>query len=167
MLSSASAEPEFLTVAKEEYQEWTPVHKRAETATMRVLPRTKRAIWTALAVAVLFLPVSALAQAGSESGLDISLEDGRITMNVRDASPSRVLRAIADKGGFVLDISGQLDSKVSLSFENIPIERAFRRIVGRSSYIIELVQSTSADAPRRIGKLSVFARGAPERGRRR
>ena len=167
MLSSASAEPEFLTVAKEEYQEWTPVHKRAETATMRVLPRTKRAIWTALAVAVLFLPVSALAQAGSESGLDISLEDGRITMNVRDASPSRVLRAIADKGGFVLDISGQLDSKVSLSFENIPIERAFRRIVGRSSYIIELVQSTSADAPRRIGKLSVFARGAPTKPTKR
>ena len=116
---------------------------------------------------MLFLPVSALAQAGSESGLDISLEDGRITMNVRDASPSRVLRAIADKGGFVLNISGQLDSKVSLSFENIPIERAFRRIVGRSGYIIEMVQSTSADAPRRIGKLSVFARGAPERGRRR
>ncbi|MCZ6773297.1 MAG: hypothetical protein O7G83_15155 [Proteobacteria bacterium] len=39
-------------------------------------------------------------------------------MNVRDASFSRVLRAIAAKGGFALDIAGQLDSKVSASFES-------------------------------------------------
>ncbi len=97
------------------------------------------------------------------SGLDISLEDGRLTMNVRNASLSRVLRAIAAKGGFALDMVGQLDSKVSQSFENVPIERAVRRIVGRWSYVIELAQSTGADAPRRIGKLYVFARGAPER----
>ncbi len=107
--------------------------------------------------------VSALAQTGSASGLDISLEDGRLTMDVRDASLSQVLRMIAAKGGFALDIAGQLDSKVSASFENVPIERALRRIVGRSSYIIELTQSTGAGAPRRIGKLYVFARGAPER----
>ncbi len=107
--------------------------------------------------------VSALAQTGSASGLDISLEDGRLTMDVQDASVSRVLRAIAAKGGFALDLVGQLDSRVSASFENVPIERALRRIVGRSSYIIELTQSTGAGAPRRIGKLYIFARGAPER----
>ena len=107
--------------------------------------------------------VYALAQTRSASGLDISLEDGRLTMNVQDASFSRVLQAIAAKGGFALDIVGQLDSRVSASFENVPIERAFRRIVGRSSYIIELAPPAGAGAPRRIGKLSVFARGAPER----
>ena len=130
---------------------------------MGVLPRTKRAIWTALAAAVLCHPVSALAQTGPASGLDISLEDGRLTMNVRDASLSQVLQAIAAKEGFALDIAGKLDSKVSVSFENIPIERALRRIVGRSSYIIELAPPASTGAPRRIGKLTVFARGAPER----
>ncbi len=57
-----------------------------ERATMGVLLWTKRAIWTALAAAVLCQPVSALAQTGPASGLDISLEDGRLTMNVRDAS---------------------------------------------------------------------------------
>ncbi len=107
--------------------------------------------------------VSALAQTGPLSGLDISLEDGRLTMDVQDASVSRVLRAIAAKGGFALDLVGQLDSRVSASFENVPIERALRRIVGRSSSIIELTQSTGAGAPRRIGKLYIFARGAPER----
>ncbi len=91
----------------------------------------KQAIWTALVAAVLCQPVSALGQTESASGLDISLENGRLTMNVRDASLSRVLRVIAAKGGFALDIAGQLDSKVSASFENIPIERALRRIVGR------------------------------------
>ncbi len=128
---------------------------------MRVVPGIRRAIWTALAAAVLCQPVSALAQAGSS--LDIALKDGRLTMDVRDASLSQVLRVIAAKGGFALDIAGQLDSKVSASFENVPIERALRRIVGRSSYIIELAPSTGAGAPRRIGKLSVYARGAPAR----
>ena len=128
---------------------------------MRVLPRTKRAIWTALATAVLCQPVSALAQAGS--ALEIALEDGRLTMNVRDVSLSQVLRAIAAKGGFALDIAGKLDSKVSASFENVPIERALRRIVGRSSYIIELAPPSGADTQRRIDKLSVFARAAPKR----
>ncbi len=127
---------------------------------MGVLPRTKRAIWTALAAAVLCQPVSALAQTGPTLGLDISLKDGRLTMNVWDASLSQVLRAVAAKDGFALDIAGKLDSKVSVSFENIPIERALRRIVGRSSYIIELARPASTGAPRRIGKLTVFA---PER----
>ncbi len=134
---------------------------------MRVLSRTKRAIWTALAVAVLFQPVSALAQTGSatgsDSGLDIALADGRLTMDVRDAPLSRVLKAIAAKGEFALDIAGRLDSKVSASFENVPIERALRRLVGRSSYVIELAQPTGADTLRRISKLSVFARDAPKR----
>ena len=130
---------------------------------MGVLPRIKQAIWTALVAAVLCQPVSALGQTESASELDISLVDGRLTMNVRDASLSRVLRAVAAEGGFALDMVGQLDSTVSQSFENIPIERAVRRIVGRWSYIIELAQSTGADAPRRIGKLYVFARGAAER----
>ncbi len=108
--------------------------------------------------------VSALAQTGSASGLDISLEDGRLTMDVRDASLSQVLRMIAAKGGFALGIAGQLDSKVSASFENVPYERALRRIVGRSSYIIELAPAAGEGAPRRIGRLSVFARGPPAAG---
>ena len=130
---------------------------------MGVLPRIKQAIWTALVAAVLCQPVSALGQTESASELDIWLEEGRLTMNVRDASLSRVLRAVAAEGGFALDMVGQLDSTVSQSFENIPIERAVRRIVGRWSYIIELAQSTGTDAPRRIGRLYVFARGAAER----
>ena len=67
------------------------------------------------------------------------------------------------KGGFALDIAGQLDSKVSASFENVPIKRALRRIVGRSSYIIELAPPTGAGVPRRIAKLSIYARSAPAR----
>ena len=128
---------------------------------MRVLVRTKRAIWAALAAAVLCFPVSVHAQTGA--ALDIALKDGRLTMNVKDASLSKVLREIATKGDFALDIAGELDSKVSASFESVPIERALRRIVGRSSYIIELAPPTGADVPRRIGKLSVFARSTPAR----
>ena len=130
---------------------------------MRFSRPLRRAIWTALAAVALFQPVSALAQAGSASGLSISVVDGRLSMDVSDASLSRVLRTIAAKGGFALDIAGQLDSKVSASFENIPLERGLRRIVGRSSYIIELAPPAGAGAARRIAKLSVFARGAPER----
>ena len=118
-------------------------------------------MWAALAAAVLCHPVSALAQTGG--ALDIALEDGRLTMNVKDASLSKVLRDIATKGDFALDIAGELDSKVSASFEKVPIEKALRRIVGRSSYIIELAPPTGAGGPRRIGKLSVFARSAPAR----
>ena len=130
---------------------------------MGVLHRIKQAIWTALVAAVFCQPVSAFGQKESASGLDISLENGRLTMNVRDASLSSVLRAIAAKDGFALDMVGQLDPKVSQLFENIPIERAIRRIVGRWSYVIELAQSTGADAPRRIAKLYVFTRGAAAR----
>lgn len=132
---------------------------------MRVLPRMKRAIWAILAAAMLCGPVSALAQAEPGSALDtspISLKDGRLTINVRDDSLSRVLREIADKGSFALNIFGELDSEVSVSFENIPIEQALQRILGRSSYIVEMAQPTGADAPRRIVKLSVFPTDAPK-----
>ena len=135
--------------------------RRVGRVIMRVLPRIRRAIWTALAAAMLCQPVFALAQTGS--ALDIAIEDGRLTMDVRDASLSQVLRVIAAKGGFALDIAGQLDSKVSASFENVPIERALRRIVGRSSYIIELAPPTGAGVTRRIAKLSIYARRAPAR----
>jgi hypothetical protein len=112
-------------------------------------------------------PVSALAQVGpdsaSDSGLDIALKDGRLTISVADVPLSRVLKSIAAKGGFALDIAGQLDSKVSASFEGVPIKRALRRLVGRSSYVIELAPPSGAGQPRRIAKLSVFARGAPSR----
>lgn len=130
---------------------------------MRGLRRTRRAILTALAVAVLLPPFGARAQGPSAAGLEISLEDGRLSMNVRDVSLSRVLGAIAAKAGFALDIAGELDSKVTASFENVPLERGLRRIVGRSSYIIELAPPTGASGPRRIARLSVFARGAPAR----
>jgi hypothetical protein len=130
---------------------------------MRVLRRTRRAIWTALAGIVLLQPTPVLAQGGAASGLDISLKDGRLSVNVHDVALSQVLRTIAAKGEFALDIAGQLDSKVSASFENVPLDRGLRRIVGRSSYIIELAPATGAQKPRRIAKLSVFARGAPKR----
>lgn len=128
---------------------------------MRALARIRQAIWAALAAVVLCQPVSAHAQEGA--ALDIALKDGRLTMNVKDASLSRVLRTIATKGDFALDIAGELDSKVTVSFENVPIERALHRIVGRSSYIIELAPPSDAGTPRRIGKLSVFARSTPAR----
>jgi hypothetical protein len=115
----------------------------------------------ALTAAVLCSPVSTRAQSGA--GLDIDLEAGRLSLNVKDASLSTVLREIAAKGDFALDIAGELDSKVTASFENVPIERALRRIVGGSSYIIELAPPGAEGEPRRIGKLSVFARSAPVR----
>ena len=37
------------------------------------------------------------------------------------------------------------------------------RVPTSASYIIELAPPASTGAPRRIGKLTVFARGAPER----
>ena len=75
------------------------------------------------------------------------------------AGPARDRR----QGRFCTDITGELESKVSASFENVPIERALRRIVGRSSYTIELAPRSGADTQRRIDKLSVFARAAQKR----
>lgn len=97
--------------------------------------------------------------------MDIALEGDRVTMDVRDASLASVLETIAEKGGFTLDIAGDLDSKVTASFEGVPLERALRRLVGRASYVIELAppNANHKTATRRIAKLSVFARGAPRR----
>ncbi len=125
--------------------------------------RTRRVIWMALATAVLCQFGLAQAQTAPAAKLEISLDDGRITMDVRDAPLSRVLAVIAEKGDFALDIAGELESKVTASFENLPIERALRRLVGRSSYIIELAPATGASDVRRIARLSVLARGAPRR----
>ena len=57
---------------------------------MRVLRRTRRAIWTALAGIVLLQPTPVLAQGGAASGLDISLKDGRLSVNVHDVALSQV-----------------------------------------------------------------------------
>lgn len=122
-------------------------------------------IWVVLAAAVLFLPGPARAQTGDGSGPNITLQDDRVTMNVRDARLADVLQTIADKGGFALDIAGDLDAKVTASFERVPLDRALRRLVGQASYIIELTPPNPKDknAKRRIAKLSVYARGAPKR----
>ncbi len=90
--------------------------------------------------------------------LVLSIDDGRLSLDVQEVPIENVLRAIAHKGEFTLDVIGSLQGAVSDSFNGLPLDRAIRRLLYRATYIIELDPQESTASEHGIRRLLVVGR---------
>ena len=130
--------------------------RRATTpAAVRLLPR---ALLLGLALALLDDP-GAAAQTGTAS-LDVQVADGRLSVDL-DAGPlNEVLTAIADQTGAELVIRGDLGEVRPQAFQNEPLARGMRRLIGQNSMVMKFDPAAAPDAPPRLKRLMVYAADA-------
>lgn len=96
----------------------------------------------------------AAAETGENSTLEIELREGLLTLNV-DAPLDQVLRAIGEQGGFAVTLDGNLQSRITSSFSDVPLVAGIRRLTGDQPLVI-LHESTTSERSG-IRELRVYA----------
>ena len=97
-----------------------------------------------LIFSVLTLPRDPLAQAAEEIPppvIDVVIEQGLLTVDVRNAPCADILRVIADRAGLGVIIRGDVSSPVTESFTGVPLDEGIKKLVRRHS--VALVYAAS------------------------
>ena len=93
-----------------------------------------------------------------QSGIQVKIESGLLTLDVDGAPLSEVLRSISEQAGFKLLLKGDLNRPTSLAFSNLPLHRALRRVLGRTPYLT--VQDPNSSSSENGSLLEVRVYGA-------
>jgi hypothetical protein len=107
---------------------------------MKIVGSMRVAFGTCVALALACSMAAGLAAAGSASEaavvvtrLDVRVEGGELTLDVRDAPLVEVLRDIGARAGLEITMRGDLDVAVTQSFARLPLEAGIKRLAdGRS-----------------------------------
>jgi hypothetical protein len=75
------------------------------------------------------LPAPAPASEVTPSALEVRVSQGLVTLEARGARLEDVLRALATRAGFELELRGDLSATVTRSFTDVPLDRAIQRLV--------------------------------------
>jgi hypothetical protein len=85
----------------------------------------------------------------------VTVESGRLTLEVQDADLSQLLSEIARRAGFELFTSGALGS-VTASFTGVPVDRALRRLIQGHETILVYRSDQQGSEPA-LAEVRVFA----------
>ena len=91
----------------------------------------------------------------------VSVEDGRLTVDARDADLAQVLREVAERADFHLEISGPL-GRVTAAFTAASVEEGLRRLVQDHELMLVYRRGEGSAEPT-LFEVQVFASGAPRR----
>ena len=108
-------------------------------------------IWVAIEISA--GAAGATDSAESHRALNVALNRGLLDLEVRDMPLETVLREVAIEGGFTLSIRGRLHDTVSDSFKGLTLVAAIRRLLDKTSYVIEFARSDGTGAALRLRKL--------------
>ena len=75
-------------------------------------------------------------ESGGARQFDVTVDQGLLSLEAREAALARVLRAVAEQADFKLRFRGEVDTPVTLSLDGVPLETGIRRLVGRNSLVI-------------------------------
>ncbi len=81
----------------------------------------------------------ALETAGAEkhrANIHIAIEQGLLTVDLRNVPLAEVLQAIAKTAAFGLTLRGDLSTPVTWSFTGVPLAKGIKRLVGNNSLVI-------------------------------
>jgi HEAT repeat protein len=78
--------------------------------------------------------------------IEIAVEQGRLSVDVRDAPLDEVLLAVGEEAGIAIEIRGDLTAHVTHSFADLPLDEGIRRLLRGHSYTL----SGDAERSRRI-----------------
>ncbi len=101
-------------------------------------------------------PSIIIADVESHGALNVALNHGLLDLEARDMPLETVLREVAIGGGFALSIRSELHETVSDSFMGLTHVAAIRRLLGNSSFVVELARPEGTRADSRVLKLWVF-----------
>ena len=109
------------------------------------------AIVCALACLTIFVPATLKAEAEPMAApfIEVAVEQGRLTVDVRDAPLDDVLQAVGEEAGIAVELHGDLTAAVTNSFADLPLDEGIRRLLRGHSYTL-----SSSDAGR-IGRIEI------------
>ncbi|MDA2932405.1 S8 family serine peptidase [Nitrospinae bacterium AH-259-F20] len=106
---------------------------------------------------------AALAQVAEDvhgSEIQVAIEQGLLTLAVRNAPLADVLRAIADQAGFKVIVNSDLSTPVTDSFAGVPVDKAVRRLVGNTSMVMIYAPPRGEAGPMHLVEVRLYS--APE-----
>ncbi len=68
--------------------------------------------------------------------INVSVHEGLLTLRAMDAPLADVLASIGEAAGFRVVFKGAMDTPVSWTLTDVPLEKALRRLLGRGSYVM-------------------------------
>jgi hypothetical protein len=97
----------------------------------------RRAICFAGVLAVgLSYAQAAQAEESTPASIVVHVEQGLLSIDVRNAPLGNVLEAIAKQASFRLETKGDLDTPVTWSFANVPVDRGIQRLLRNISSVM-------------------------------
>ena len=93
--------------------------------------------------------------------LKVTLEEGRLSVEAKDASLRELLSAVADKAGFKLSMAGELDRPVSWRFSDVPLDAAVRRMLRNVSSVM-LYGPSDEPGIERLAEVRTFGDDRPQ-----
>lgn len=109
------------------------------------------------AVFCLWMPSALAAPAQSDApSLAVALRDGRVTLDARNAPLATVFQALGRAGDFPVVIKGDLDTPMSGTMAGVALDKALRRLAGRTAMVVRYASAAGTAAPPKILEVRLY-----------
>ena len=89
--------------------------------------------------------------------IDVAVDEGRLTVDVRDAPLAEVLRAVGERVGVDVTLQGDLSAPVTQSFAGVPLEDGIRRLARGHSVMVTYGAPAGDAEPAKVAGVWVMA----------
>ena len=94
----------------------------------------------------------------SHPTINVSVYEGLLTLQAVDVPLDDVLESIGDAAGIRVVFKGPMDTPVSWTVTDVPLEKALRRLLGRSSYVLTYGEPQAEGGMRQLAELRVMCK---------
>lgn len=103
-------------------------------------------------------PVCTMAAGNPTAGdtFVVQMDRERLTVRLKGVPLQMVMKAIAQKSGVVLVLDAPLEEKVTLAFEDLPLDEGLRRFPGLRNYVL-VYAAAEPDQPAVLKQLKILA----------
>jgi hypothetical protein len=101
-----------------------------------------------------------LANPDGTSAIQVKIQRGLLTVDLRDAPLAEVLRAIGERAGLKVAIDGDASSLVTKSFAGVPLEEGIKRLVGGAPLVFKYATSPGETAAVALSEVWIYVRSA-------
>ena len=110
-------------------------------------------------------PIERASAPAAHSPLAVTVENGYVTLNARDARIDDIVQEIARRSGLTVAPHAPLDERVTLDFERLPLSEALGRVLRDGSFVLSVAHKpsraeSSPEVSRRLWVLSSSAGAA-------
>lgn len=115
-------------------------------------------LWLTVAALVAVGGTVAMASNAPGSAVSISIENGLLTLKLKEASLLDVLNQIVDKTGIEVEIRTELQPTISADISGVPLDKGLKRLLNNYSYITVYGPQASGTDSSGIQKIVIYNR---------